>query len=745
MSRALTHEPAEKVLPAARAESAATSRTRLDAVFRARSVALVGASTRADCVGRQILDNLLAFGYRGRIYPVNPKAQEISGLRCYPSVRDLEEVPELAVLVVPRAAVLPVVDDCLARGVGGLVVITAGFRELDAEGARLERELRQRTAGAGVPLVGPNCMGLFNADPEVRLDLTFSPAPPRPGHVAFISHSGALAAWVLTQAQTTGLGFSLFASLGNEAGITHRDTLEYAAADPLTRVIVLYLETFEEPQAFLRVARRVTRSKPVVCLKGGRTETGARAASSHTGALATSNRAFEAVLRQSGVVLVDTTEEMLNVALGFSRLPLPRGRRVRLLTNAGGPGVLATDQLVRRGLELPPLAPQRQAELREFVTPRAPVVNPVDLTVEGTPLMYGSAARLLLEDAATDALFVLFVEPPRVAGPEVLRELQQATAAAAKPVVAAFPAQDDLRRQAPEGNFALIDYPESAAAVLGALADYAEWKKRPRGRRPRFHVNRAQVAKLLAKANCASRAALDPEESLAVLRAYGIPVARYALVPTAAQLERHARGVGFPLALKVVSPEILHKTEVGGVVLNIANPTELKKEYRKLTERLQALGLAEEVRGVLLQEMAGRERELILGFRCDPQGTPLLLVGLGGILVEALEAVALRVLPVTDQDVREMLREMPGARVLDAFRGLPPIARATLEESLLRLAQLASDFPAIGEIDVNPFVVAARAADCKAVDARVLLERSVRRLEPASSRRRPCPPMAAAA
>lgn len=723
VTRTLIHEPAEKALPAARVESAGTKRNWLNALFRARSVALVGASTRADCVGRQILDNLLAFGYRGRIYPVNPKAQEIRGLRCYPSVRDIEETPGLAVLVVPRAAVLPVVDDCLARGVGGLVVISGGFRELDAEGARLENELRQRAAAEDIPLLGPNCMGLFNTDPDFRLDLTFSPAPPRPGHVAFLSQSGALAAWVLTRAQTTGLGFSLFASLGNEAGVTHCDALEYAAADPLTRVIVVYLETFEEPQAFLRVARRVSHSKPVVCLKGGRTETGARAASSHTGALATSSRAFEAVLRQSGVVLVDTTEEMLNLALGFSRLPLPRGRRVRLLTNAGGPGVLATDQLVRRGLELPPLVPQRQAELREFVTPQAPVVNPVDLTVEGTPLMYGSAARLLLDDEATDALFVLFVEPPRVAGPDVLRELQQATAAATKPVVAAFPAQDELRRQAAEGNFALVDYPESAAAVLGALADYAEWKKRSLGRRRRFRANRARVAKLVTKAQRASRSVLDPEESLAVLRAYGIPVARYALVRTAAELGRRAQRIGFPLALKVVSPEILHKTEVGGVILNIANHTELKKEYRKLTKRLQTLGLAKKVRGVLLQEMVGRERELILGFRRDAQGTPLLLVGLGGVLVEVLEAVALRVLPVTDQDVREMLREMPGAQVLGAFRGLRPVAATRLQESLLRLAQLAEDFPAIGEIDVNPFAVAPRAADCKAVDARVLLQR----------------------
>lgn len=689
----------------------------LDALFRARSVALIGASTDPNCVGRQILDNLVEFGYRGRAYAVNPKATEISGVPCYPSVRAIAEPVELAVLVVPRAAVLPVVEECIAKGVGALVVITAGFRELNEEGARLEAQLRERAAQAGIPLLGPNCMGLFNAAPDIRLNLTFSPVPPRPGHVAFLSQSGALGAAVLSLAEGTGLGFSLFASLGNEAGVNHRDILAYAAADPLTRVLVLYLETFSHAPEFLRVARAVTRQKPVVCLKGGRTESGARAARSHTGALATSARAFEAVLRQSGVLLVDTTKEMLDVAGTFARASLPRGRRVRVLTNAGGPGVLAADSLVRRGLELPPLEAAPQAALRKFVPPQAPLRNPVDLTVAGRPAMYGRAARLLLDDPATDALLAIFVTPPRVSAPEVLAELQQAAAASPKPVVAAFPAQEALRQQAPAEKLALTAYPEAAAVAVGALADYAAWRQRPRGVERQFLVNRQRVAEVVA----GTRRVLTVKESLAVLEAYGIPVARHALVNTPGQFASAARRVGFPLALKVVSPTILHKTEVGGVVLDIRTLAELRQEYRSLRRRLRTAGLASEVRGFLLQEMVARERELILGFRRDAQGTPLLLAGLGGIFVEALEAVAVRVLPVTDQDVREMLAEMPGARILGAFRGLPPVARAPLEESVLRLAQLASDFEAIAEIDVNPFVVSADPRAAKAVDARILL------------------------
>jgi acyl-CoA synthetase (NDP forming) len=594
---------------------------------------------------------------------------------------------------------------------------------LDAAGALLEDLLGERLRRAGVPLLGPNCMGLFNADPAVRLDLTFSPAPPRPGHVAFLSQSGALGALVLTVAAKTGLAFSLFASLGNEAGVTHLDALEYAAADPLTRVIVLYIETLGDPHEFVRVARQVSRRKPVILLKGGRTETGARAASSHTGALATGTRALDAVLRQSGVVPVETTGEMLNLAMAFSRTAVPRGRRVRVLTNAGGPGVLATDVLARAGLELPPLSAERQAALRAFVTARAPLNNPVDLTVEGTPEMYGQAARALLDDRATDALLGIFVEPPRVRGPEVLEELRQAVADSDKCVVLAFPGQDELVARVPEGNFALIDYPEAAAAVLGALARYASSKEKPVGRPRRFRVARRRVATLIKRAQREGRTALDLEESLAALRAYGIPLARSRFVRKPSELSDAARRLGFPLALKVVSGEIVHKTEVGGVVLNIANQKELSAAYRGLRARLNAAGLGEALRGVLLQEMATGDRELILGFHRPEPATPLLLAGLGGIQVEAMNAVALRLLPVTDEDVRALLEEMPGAGVLGAFRGMRPVARGRLEESLLRLAQLADEFPAIASIDVNPFLASHPPGGCKAVDARILLTR----------------------
>lgn len=694
---------------------------KLDSIFRAHSVAIIGASTDPNHLGRQILDNLLGCGYAGRVYPVNPKAEEIHGLRCYPSVKAIEEPLDLGVLAVPRAAVLPVVEDCIAKRVGGLVVITAGFRELDAEGAALEAALRRRVRRAGIPMLGPNCMGLFNADPEVRLNLTFSAMPPRSGHVAFLSQSGALGVAVQNLAEQIGLGFSIFASLGNEACVNHRQALEYAAADGRTRVIMLYLETFEEPAEFLRVARRVTERKPVLCLKGGRTETGARAAGSHTGALATVTRAFDAVMRQSGIVAVETTEEMLNVALTFERVPLPRGKNVRVLTNAGGPGVLATDMLARRGLCLPPLGDRQQAALREFVPPHSPGRNPADLTAAGTPEMYRGAARVLLDDPATDALLAIFVEPPRVAGAGVLAELGKAAAATDKPVVAAFPAQELLRRAAAEHKMAVLDYPESAALALGSLAQYASWKERPRGHTPRFNVNRQRVANALARAEKEGRRALDPEESLKVLRAYGIPVAGYAFLGATAQLAAVAQEVGFPLAMKVVSPAILHKTEVGGVVLNIRSQDELRRQYRALMARLRARDLLPQLRGMLLQEMAPGGRELILGFRRDAGGTPLLLVGLGGVFVEALEAVAVRVLPVTDQDVREMLAEMPGSRILGAFRGRPPVALPRLEQSLLRLAQLCLEFEAIAEVDVNPFVVSADPAGCKAVDARILL------------------------
>jgi len=701
--------------------SSVTNVTLLDHLFRPRSVAVVGASTSREGVGRQILDNLLDFGYSGRVFAVNPKVHEIGGLPCYPAVSAIGEAPELAVVVVPRAVVLPVVEECIACGVQGLVVITAGFRELDREGAALEEQLRGRAAEAGVPLLGPNCMGLFNTDPSLRLNLTFSPVPPRPGHIAFLSQSGALGALVLSLTHGRPLGYSLFASLGNEAGVTHLDALAYAGADERTWVIALYLETFLRPEDFLRVARGVAEVKPVVCLKGGRSETGVRAASSHTGALATFSRAFEALLRQAGMILAENTEELLNIAQGFAQGPLPRGRRVRVLTNAGGPGVLAADLLERHGLQLPQLAAERQAQLRSFVAPRASLGNPVDLTVEGTPAMYNSAARLLLADGATDALLAVFVQPPHVSGADVLLAVEQAAGTAERPVVAAFPAQEDLLRKSCVDKCVLVDFPEAAAPVLSAMARYAEWRSLPRGRVPRFAVRQEQVARLIEHLRRVGRHVLDVEESLAVVRAYGIPVARHVLVREERELDAGARRVGFPVALKVVSADVLHKTEVGGVVLGIRSQAELEAAYRALMRRLAAVRPAGRVPGVLLQQMVPRDRELILGFRRDEQGLPVVLARLGGILAEALEAVVLRVLPVTDYDVRAMLAEMPGGRVLGAFRGWEPVALPTVEESLLRLAQLASDFPMISEVDLNPFMASSHPAACQAVDARIVL------------------------
>ncbi len=678
----------------------------LDAIFRPASIALIGVSSSdANSVGRQILDNLLGIGFAGAIYPVHPRAAQIAGLRCYPSVSAIGAAVDCAVVVVPRRAVLTVVDECVAAGLRALVVITGGFRELDDEGKGLEAELRQKVRRAALPLLGPNCMGLFNAAADARMNLTFAPAQPRCGHIAFFSQSGALGAAILTLATPLGLTFSLFASLGNEAGVTHLDALEYAARDAGTRVIALYLETLDRPAEFLRVAREVTRTKPVVCLKGGRTETGARAAASHTGALATASRAVEAVMRQSGVVLVDTTAEMLDVAQALARAPLPTGRRVRLLTNAGGPGVLASDGLARRHLLLPPLSPAQQARLRPLVTPQAPLGNPVDLTVEGTPEMYAAAARLLLDDPESDALLAIFVTPPRVSAPAVLQQLQAVARDSDKPVVAAFPAQPGLMAQAAEERLALVEHAEAAPAVLDALATYAAWRVRPAAQVRRYAPISGRVRKII----CAGEP-MDLAESLEVLGECGIPVAPWSFARDVAELEAAAGQIGFPAAMKVISTAISHKTEAGGVVLNINTHAELLSSYGRLPEKT-----------VLLQPMVAARRELILGFRRDQQGTPLLVAGLGGILVEALDAVALRVLPVTECDVRDMLAEMPGAKVLGAFRGLPAADVGAIACALLRLAQLASDFDSIAEIDINPLAIADADGRPVALDARIVL------------------------
>lgn len=697
----------------------------LDPLFRPRSLAVIGASTEPRALGRQILENVLEYGFRGRVYPVNPRASEILGLRCFPSVVDIPDPVDLAVIVVPREFTLAVAEECGRKGVRGLVVITAGFRETGGEGAVREERLAEMARQFGYRLVGPNCMGVINTDPLVRLNATFAPTMPLEGTKAFLSQSGALGVAILNVANDRNLGLSSFASLGNKADVTDDDLLAYWADDPRTSVILMYLEAFSNPSRFAQVARSVSLRKPILVVKSGRTHAGARAAISHTGALAeASDVALDAFLEHCGVQRVGTVEELFDYGTVFARNALPRGRRVAVISNAGGPAILATDAIIGEGLEMAQLSAATLATMRAHLPTHANVSNPLDMLPTADAPLYGSALRVVLADPGVDMVLAIFVPPLMVDPVDVIAALDAARRDAPKPVVGVLMAPKDalaqLRETHPD-HLALCQFPEAAAGALAALWRQARWCMRGQGEEARRPVDRAAAEKALAAARAEKRHELHLREAFALLQAYGIPVARYEVVRAAEAAEEAARKLGFPVAMKISHGGVAHKTEARGVALNIRSSDQAFHTYHGLTHVLaesQHIDMAG--RAVVVQEMLSG-RETILGMVRDPNVGPLLMFGLGGLFVETIRDVAFRPVPLTDLDAEELVRAIRGYPVLAGVRGQKPVNFPAIREALLRLSQLVADFDCIEEVDINPFFASERAEECKAADARFRL------------------------
>ncbi len=686
----------------------------LRAMLAPRTVAIVGVSSRTESLSGRLFENLKRLGYAGTVYPVNPRAQSIGGLRCYPSVSALPAGVDLAIVMVPRDAAADTLSECVAAGVKGIVVITAGFREVGEEGAAAERELLRRLEGSGVRMIGPNCMGVINTAAGVRLDATFSPAPVQPGGVAFASHSGALGVAVLEAAREAGLGFAQFASLGNSADVTVCDLLELWGADDDVRVIMLYLEALDEPRRFLELASGITAVKPVVAVKAGRTRAGQRAASSHTGALAAEDSAAGALLAQAGVLRADTLEEMLALVAAFERVPLPAGRRVALVTNAGGPAIVAADALAAEALSLATLSSDTTGALRAFLPPEAAVGNPVDMLPSATPEHYRRALELVLADDGVDAAVVIVVTPILVRPEDIARQVAAVTGAAAKPVLAVFMTNPAFYAAARDigGLPPVYRFPEAAVRALGGMARQVE------------RVERG----VLAVPATPSRLTLpprdgylDPGETFSLLEAAGVPVAPWRLARTAGEVVAAGREVGFPAVLKAYGAGIVHKTEVGAVVVGLGDGDALREAVAAMQGRLAAHGEAAD--GFLVQRQIVGGREMIAGVTRDPAVGPLVMCGLGGVAVEVLADVSFRVAPVGTAEAGRMIGELRGAPLLGAFRGRPPADTGAFAETLARLAGLAAAHPEIAECDLNPVLLLDEGQGCVAVDARIRLAR----------------------
>ena len=655
----------------------------------------MGASRAEGSIGREVLRNLVEGGFAGKVFPVNPKADVVHSIKCFPSVTAIPDPVDLAVIVVPKDVVPRAVEQCARKGVGAAVVITAGFRETGAEGAEREARIVATARRHGMRIVGPNCMGIQNAEEAVRLNASFSRSFPRPGPAAFVSQSGAMGEAILAHADRLNLGVKMFVSMGNRADVSANDLLEYWGREKDLKCLLLYLESFGNPRNFVPIARRVSRSKAIVTVKAGRSEAGALAASSHTGALAGADVAADAVLKDCGVQRVRSVEELFDVALALSTLPLPKGDRVAVLTNAGGPAILATDALVASGLAMAPLKESTRRALRRSLVPEASVRNPVDMVAGATAENYGACLKLLLKDPTVDMVMVVFVPPVTHDPVAVAHTVFETARGAAKPVVGCFMSRDevlsDIARRARQDWVPVYLYPESAVRALQALEERRRILGRPDGRVRRFRVKRAAAERALGKSGW-----LGTDARRALCDAYGIRAVPGGLARTADEAAALAAKVGYPVVLKMAAPDVVHKTERGGVLLDVADEKAVRAGFKTL--------MGKGAEGVNVQKMLKGGREVVVGVANDPAFGPILMFGLGGIFVEVIKDVSFAVCPVSDVRARELVRGIRGYALLEGVRGQPGVDEDALVETIQRVSQLACDHPRIAELEFNPLL-----------------------------------------
>ena len=696
----------------------------LDAILKPRSIAVIGASRMSNTIGHQIFANLLRYGFTGAVYPVNPNATSIQSVRAYPSVGALPEPIDLAVIVVPKERVLDVARGCGQAGVKGLVVISAGFREIGGVGVDRERQLVDIVREYGMRMVGPNCMGVLNTDPALSMNGTFAPAMPPQGRAAFVSQSGALGLNVIDHAAEYGIGISQFVSVGNKPDVSGNDLLEYWEQDPAVGVILMYVESFGNPRRFRELASRITRTKPIIVVKSGRSRVGARAASSHTGALAASDVAVDALLTQSGVLRAESIEELFDMAMAFTGRPMPRSRRTAVITNSGGPAILAADALEARGLELVELQQATMTRLKPLFPEEASIRNPLDMIASATPAHYRHALDAVLSDPQVDSALAVFVPPLGVRQEDVAESIVTVAAQhGQKSVFAVLMGREGLPQGRAELHRAGIPayvFPESAARGLSALTRQQEWIRRAKQTPMAIAVDRARAARALASGT----QKLSELDALELLGAYGIPFAEARVAENPAEAAEIATALGFPVVLKAIAPQLIHKSDVGAVRLGLATAGAVQRASVELTAAVRR-ALPDARVGVLVQRMVTGGRETIVGMSRDPAFGPLVMFGLGGIYVEALKDVVFRLAPLEPLDARDMIRSIRGVALLNGIRGAAPVDFAALEDVLARVSQIAIDHPEITELDINPLL--AFPSGVMAVDARVLV--SQRRAE----------------
>ncbi len=696
----------------------------LDKIMKPRAIAVIGASTKAHTIGSDIMKRLQEYGFKGAIYPVNPKGGVIEGIQAYPSVLDIPGEVDLAIIVVNAKFVLSTIDQCHKKGIGGLCVISAGFKETGAQGLELEQALLSKVREYGMRCVGPNCLGVVNTHPDVRMDGCFAESLPQRGDIGFVSQSGALGGGILNILKDLNLGFAQFISIGNQADVNAETALEYWENDEDVKQILLYMESIQNPANFRQLASRISKKKPVLALKAGRSAAGASAASSHTGSLAGADKAANALLKQSGVIREYSLENLFATAKVFSNCPIPKGDRVAIVTNSGGPGIMATDAVCEYGMQMAQLSEKTKETLRGFLPAAASVKNPVDMIASAPIDHYKKTLETVIADDNVDMVVVIYLPFLGLKDIDVAKAVMEIKAAhPQKPIVGVFMTTSSFFAQLSDMsvNVPFFMYAEQAVDGLNRLNQQRLWMQKPEGITPCYEVDHTTTRAVMKAALAEGRDQLTTRESMDVLQAYGVRICQSGFARDVEEAVALANKMGYPVVMKMTSKTTSHKTDVGGVRVNIQNEAALRAEYADLIKKLRERDLLEGLEGVIIQEMVKGNREMVCGIATDPQFGPMMMFGLGGVFIEVMKDVSFRMAPLTDIDAMEMITGVKAYDLLQGARGTTPAQLPQLQECLLRLSQLVGDYPFIEELDINPLIISEKNGEGIAVDGRIKL------------------------
>ncbi|NUN22799.1 MAG: acetate--CoA ligase family protein [Candidatus Jettenia caeni] len=692
----------------------------LEHFFSPKTIAVIGASREEGKVGHDLLKNLVSYGYTGTIYPINPKADTILGIKVYASLKDIRDTIDLAVIVIPAAFVKHGVDECIEKGIDSIIVISSGFKESGIDGAAKERELYQKIKQHSIRMLGPNCLGLINT--QSSLNASFAADMPAEGNIGFFSQSGALCTSILDWSIVEYIGFSKFISIGNKTDIDEVDLIKALEEDTYTRVILGYLEGVKNGTVFIASAQKATKKKPMIIIKSGGTTAGAKAASSHTGTLAGSERAFDAAFKQSGILRANTIEELFDYARIFSYQHLPKGPRIALITNAGGPGIITADAVERSKIKMAAFSRNTIETLRSFLPEMANVYNPIDVLGDAKADRYKFVIEEVVKDTNVDVILVILTpqtmtEIEKTA--EVIGEISHRTD---KTIVTSF-----MGGKRTESAFKILAqkkipnyvFPERAVSAIEAMYHYTLWQKKPLPKIEEIQIQKENVSSLIKKLRQAGHPQLNEEEVKEVISTYGFRIPKSILATSEIEAVKAAEEIGYPVVIKISSPDILHKSDFGGVVIGVQDPSEVRKYFRDITQKARRLMPDAEIKGVLVQQMVTGGKEVIIGMSRDPQFGPLLMFGLGGIYIEVLKDVTFRVAPIGLDEAKEMIQEIRSFPLLKGVRGEKPADIPAIVDSIIRLSHMVTDFPEIVEMDINPLVVFPEGNGAIAIDARI--------------------------